>query len=131
MEFRDNGKTLGDLFADLSRDTAMLVHKEVELARTEVSEMLSRIARHVAFIAVGGFLAYAGLLVLLAACVVLLQVAGLTWWASALIVGIVAALVGYLLVLRGVSALQKASLVPTETIQTLKENAEWVKGQRT
>jgi hypothetical protein len=93
--------------------------------------MLSRMARHAAFIAVGGFLAYAGLLVLLAACVVLLQVAGLTWWASALIVGIVAALVGYLLVLRGVSALQKARLVPTETIQTLKENAEWVKGQRT
>jgi hypothetical protein len=131
MEFREDGKTLGELFADLSRDTAMLVHKEVELARTEVSSMLSRVTRHIVYIAVGGSLAYAGLLVVLAACVVLLQVAGLTWWAAALIVGIGAALAGYLLLQRGVSALQKASLVPTETIQTLKENAEWVKGQRT
>jgi hypothetical protein len=131
MDMRDDGKTLGELFADLSRETAMLVHKEVELARTEISTTLSRVTRHVAFIAAGGFLAYAGLLVLLAACVVLLQAAGLTWWASALIVGILAALIGYLLIQRGLSALQKSSLVPTETIQTLKENAEWVKGQRT
>jgi hypothetical protein len=131
MESANESKTLGELFADLSRDTAMLVHKEVELARTELSATASRITRHVVFIAAGGFLAYAGLLVLLGACVVLLQVAGLTWWASALIVGIVVALVGYLLLQRGLSALQKGSLVPTETIQTLKENAEWVKGQRT
>jgi Putative Actinobacterial Holin-X, holin superfamily III len=56
---------------------------------------------------------------------------GLTWWASALIVGIVVALVGYLVAQRGISGVQHDSLTPTETIETLKENAAWAKGQRT
>jgi hypothetical protein len=131
MEIRDDGRTLAELLAKLSRDTAALVHKEVELARTELSATLSHATRHVVFVAAGTLLAYAGLLVLLAAGVVLLQAAGLTWWASALIVGIVSALAGWLLVQRGISALQKSSFVPTQTIETLKENAAWVKGQRT
>jgi hypothetical protein len=69
--------------------------------------------------------------VLAAALVMLLELAGLTWWASALIVGIGVALIGYLFVQRGISALQKDNLAPTETIATMKENAAWAKGQRT
>ena len=38
---------------------------------------------------------------------------------------------GYLFVQRGISGLQRDSLTPTETIETLKENAAWAKGQRT
>lgn len=130
MESR-NDKSLGELFADLSQQTAMLVRKEVELARTEMSQKASRFGRHAAFIAAGGALAYAGLLALVGACVVILEALGMTWWASALIVGIVVTLVGYLVLQRGLSALQRDSLVPTQTVETLKENAEWAKGQRT
>jgi uncharacterized membrane protein len=124
-------RTIGELFAELSRDTATLVRKEVELARVEMSTKAARVGRHVAYIAVGGAVAYAGVLVLAAALVMLLELAGLTWWASALIVGIGIALVGYLFVQRGISALQKDNLAPTETIETMKENAAWAKGQRT
>jgi len=126
-----NEKSLGELFADLSRDTAALVRKEVELARTEMSTKASRFTRHAAYIAVGGAVLYAGVLALVAAAVIILEAVGLTWWASALIVGIVVALVGYLFVQRGLSALQRDSLAPTETIETMKENAAWAKGQRT
>ena len=126
-----NEKSLGELFADLSRDTAALVRKEVELARTEMSAKASRFTRHAASIAVGGAVLYAGVLALVAAAVIILEGVGLTWWASALIVGIVVALVGYLFVQRGLSALQRDSLAPTETIETMKENAAWAKGQRT
>lgn len=124
-------RTLGELFAELSRETATLVRKEVELARVEMSAKAALVGRHVAYIAVGGAVAYAGVLVLAAALVMLLELAGLTWWASALIVGIGVALIGYLFVQRGISALQKDSLAPTETIETMKENAAWAKGQRT
>jgi fatty acid desaturase len=123
-------RTLGELFAELSRDTATLVRKEVELARVELTTKAARVGRHVAYLAVGGAVAYAGVLVLAAALVMLLELAGLTWWASALIVGIGIALVGYLFVQRGLSALQKENLAPTETIETMKENAAWAKGQR-
>ena len=91
----------------------------------------SRFARHASYIAIGGAVLYAGVLALVAAAVIILEAAGLTWWASALIVGIVVALAGYLFVQRGLSALQRDNLAPTETIETLKENAAWAKGQRT
>jgi hypothetical protein len=124
-------RSLGELFAELSRDATTLIRKEFELAKAETSANLARLGRHAAYIAVGGALAYAGLLTIVAALVVILQVVGLTWWASTLIVGIVVLLVGYLLVQRGLSALQRDRLTPTETIETLKENAAWAKGQRT
>jgi hypothetical protein len=131
MEPRKDDKSLGELFSELSRDTAELVRKEVQLARTEMTARASKVGRHVIFIAIGGFIAYAGLLALVAALVIVLEAVGLTWWASALIVGIVVALAGYLFVQRGISGLQRDSLTPTETIETLKENAAWAKGQRT
>ena len=131
MEARNSDKSLGELFAELSQDTATLIRKEVELARVEMTTRASRAARHAAYIAVGGAIAYAGLLAIVAALVIILQAIGLVWWASAAIVGIVVALIGYLFVQRGISALQRESLTPTETIQTLKEDAAWAKGQRT
>jgi uncharacterized membrane protein len=131
MEPRREEKSLGELFGELSRDTAELVRKEVQLARTEMAAKASRMGRHVAYIAVGGFIVYAGVLALVAALVIILHAVGLTWWASALIVGIVVALAGYLFVQRGISGLQRTNLTPTETIETLKENAAWAKGQRT
>ena len=124
-------RSLGELFAELSRDATTLIRKEFELAKAETSANFARLGRHAAYIAVGGALAYAGLLTIVAALVIVLQVLGLTWWASTLIVGIVVLLVGYLLVQRGLSALQRDRLTPTETIDTLKENAAWARGQRT
>jgi Putative Actinobacterial Holin-X, holin superfamily III len=71
------------------------------------------------------------MLAIVAALVVVLEAMGLTWWASALIVGIVVALAGYVVAQRGIWGLQRDSLTPTETIETLKESAAWAKGQRT
>ena len=131
MQTARDDRSLGELFAELSRDATALIRKEFELAKTETAANLSRMGRHAAYIAVGGALAYAGLLTIIAALVVVLHVLGLTWWASTLIVGIVVALAGYLFVQRGLSGLQRDRLTPTETIETMKENAAWAKGQRT
>lgn len=131
MQSVRDDRSLGELFAELSRDATTLIRKEFELAKTEMAVNFSRLGRHAAYIAVGGALAYAGLLTIVAALVVILHVLGLTWWASTLIVGIVVALAGYLLVQRGLSALQRDRLAPTETIETLKENAAWARGQKT
>ena len=63
-------RSLGELFAELSRETGVLVRKEVELATTEMTAKARTAAAHVGTIAAGGALAHAGLLVLLAACVI-------------------------------------------------------------
>jgi hypothetical protein len=118
-------RSLGDLFAELSRETGVLVRKEVELATTEMTAKARTAAGHVGTIAAGGALAHAGLLVLLAALVIGLAQLGVTPWLSAMIVALAAMGIGYALVSKGRANLSRATLAPTETIETLKETATW------
>jgi hypothetical protein len=118
-------RSLGELFAELSRETGVLVRKEVELATTEMTSKARVAGGHVGIVAAGGALAHAGLLVLLAAFVIGLAQLGVTPWLSALIVSIVTMTVGYVLVNRGLSNLRRTSVAPRQTIETLKETASW------
>jgi hypothetical protein len=122
-------RSLGELFAELSRETSDLVRHEVALAKAELSETAARVGRDVAFISIGGALTYAGVLALMASLVMGLAAAGLVWWAAALIVGLVVLTVGYISTQMGLSALKREQLRPTQTVDTLKENAQWAKGQ--
>jgi predicted phage tail protein len=118
--------SLGRLFRDLADDLSNLTRKELELARTETMEKVSHASKAVISMAIGGFLAYAGLLVLLAAAVMVVA----TWvpyWLSAVIVGGVVLIIGAILLQSGRSALQETSITPEKTVDTMKENAQWVK----
>ena len=129
MQARKDDRSLGELFADLARDMGVLVRQEVGLATTEMTHKATRAGRELAVLAVGGLVAYAGLLGILAAIVIGLATAGLPWWLAALVVGVVVALLGVVLVQRGLAALKHADLAPRETMQTLKEDTQWVKDQ--
>jgi hypothetical protein len=130
MQGRDSkdDRSLGELFSELAQDTSTLVRKEVQLAKTEMSQKASRVGKDVGFLAVGGAVAYAGLLAVLAGVIVLLgQV--IPMWLSALLLGLVVAGVGYFLVRRGLDALKREDLAPRQTIETLKEDQQWAKDQ--
>jgi uncharacterized membrane protein YqjE len=123
-------RSLGDLFAELSRDTSTLIRKEFELAQVEMSRKLSHAARQVAFLLVGAAVVYAGLLALVAGLVlILVRMGAAPSWAAALIVALAVLAIGGLLVGRSISALRAASLVPTKTIQSVRETTEWAKDQ--
>ena len=128
MAPQDN-RSLGELMAELSSETSRLVRKEVELATTELTATARTAGGHVATAAVGGALAHAGLLVLLAAIVIGLAQLGVTPWLSAAIVAIATMVIGYVLVNKGVSSLRNTSVVPTQAIQSLKEDAKWTTRQ--
>lgn len=121
-------KSLGELFADLSRETSTLVRQEVALARVELSEKGSKVGKNVAFLAMGGAIAYAGFLVLLAAAVIVLANV-IPLWASALVVGLIVAAVGYFLVQKGMTTLREMDLAPRETLESLREDKEWLQRQ--
>jgi hypothetical protein len=129
MAVRGEERSLGELFGDLARDTGTLVRQEVELAKTEMTQKASRAARDVGLLAAGGLVAYAGFIGILAAIVLGLVAAGLDPWLAALLVGAVVAAVGALLVQRGLSALKREELAPRQTVETLKEDAQWAKEQ--
>ena len=121
-------KSIGELFADLARDTAALMRQEVALARAEIGGTASRVAPNLASIAVGAAVAFAALLSIVAAAIILLA-EWLPWAAAALIVGIAVGIVGYLLVTNAVSALKRTDFTPRQTVETLKEDARWAKEQ--
>jgi hypothetical protein len=122
-------RSLGDLFAELTRDTSTLVRKEIELAKTELGQKVSTAGKNVGFLAIGGAVAYAGVLALIGGVILLLAQALDSLWLSALLVGLVVAGAGYMLVQKGLTALRNVDLVPHKTIETLKEDKEWAKDQ--
>jgi len=128
MDTSRDERSLGQLFGELSRQTGELVRHEVALARTELGQKASEVGKDVGFLAIGGAVAYAGLLAIIAAVIVLLANV-VPWWLSALIVGVVVAGIGYVLVQKGLSALKKQNMAPKQTLDTLKEDAEWAKQQ--
>jgi hypothetical protein len=121
-------KPLGELFSDLASDMSNLVRQEVELAKVEVGQKAKHIGRNIGYLVVGGAIAYAALLAVIAAIILLLDNVMPSWGAS-LLVGVVVAGIGWLLIGKAVSALQQTDVTPRETVETLKEDAAWVKQQ--
>src|SRR3954453_4403476 len=110
-------RSLGELFSDLSRETSTLVRHEVDLARTEITQKASKVGKDVGTLAVGGAIAYAGFLAILAAVIIILA-SFIPWWLSALIVGLVVAVIGYFLVQKGLNDLKRQDMAPKQTIET-------------
>lgn len=129
MQQNKQERSLGELLGDLARETGDLVRQEVQLAKAEMSENISNVTKNIGFLAIGGALAYAGLLAIVAALIIGLGQLGLSWWLSALIVGLVVAGIGYFLVQKGLNAIKQRNLAPEKTLETLKEDVEWAKKQ--
>lgn len=121
-------KPLGDLFGDLASEMGNLVRQEVALAKVEVTQKAKRIGRNVAYLVIGGAIGYAALLAVIAAIIMLLARV-MPWWGSALLVGILIAGISWLLIGKALSALQETEITPRETVETLKEDAAWMKQQ--
>lgn len=121
--------SLGELFSRLAQETTTLVRQEVQLAQAELKQSARQAGRGIASLLVGGAIAYAGFLAILAAIILGLIETGMSWWLSALIVGVVVIIIGAALIMRARAGLQPENLAPTETIESLKEDREWVQEQ--
>jgi hypothetical protein len=129
MATNTDPRTLGAMFADLTRETRALVQQELQLAKTELAQNASRMTGTVTMIVAGGLIVYGGLLAIVAAVVLGLIAIGLAAWAAALLGGVVIAGIGYALVRAGMSSFKPRDLTPRQTIETLKEDARWLKTQ--
>jgi len=129
-QLRDE-RSLGDLFSELAQETSTLVRQEVRLAKAELTQSATEAGRGVALLLAGGAFAYAGVLALLAAVILGLWEAGVESWLAALIVGLVVVAIGVILVLRARETLSALSLAPRKTVESLKEDKEWVREQIT
>jgi len=122
--FEREGPSIADLISDLTRETSELIRKEMELARLEMSQAIARIETGVSSMAIGGVVAVAGFLVLLAAAVLGLDLVVHAPWLSALIVGGVAVAIGAVLLAVGKSRL--THLTPERSLRSLRRDTELV-----
>lgn len=121
MELHKEDKTIGALISDLTRDLTTLFRQEILLAKTEMSEKVGQAESGMTMLIIGGAVAYAGLLLLLAAAVLGLSLY-LEPWVAALIVAVVVLVIGLIMVSKGKSNLKARNLVPEKTVESLQRD---------
>jgi hypothetical protein len=120
--------SLGELFGRLTSDLGDLMRSEIELARVEIREEAGKAGKAAGMLGAGGLVAYLGLaLVATAAAWGLAEVTDAGW--AFLVVGLVVGAVGAVLVMLGRERLREVRPVPEETVETLKEDAQWARAQ--
>jgi len=123
-----HNRSIGELLSDLSSQTRELISEEIALAKAELSQKVARIARSSLWFVAAGVLAFAGLLALLATAVLgLIAAFAMQPWLAALIVTLVILGAAFVAMQSGRSLLSQDSLAPRQTIESLKENAAWIK----
>ncbi len=128
MDAPRNERSLGELFSELSQKTSLLIRQEVQLARTELSQKAAQAGRGGAMLGAGGVIVNAALLTFVATLVLLLVQLGLDAWAAAGLTAVLLAGLGYALVRSGVQKM-KQPMAPVETVDSLKETAQWLKNE--
>jgi H+/gluconate symporter-like permease len=125
------------LLRELRDDASTLLKQQVTLAKVELKENVSRLGGHVAKIAVGGVVTFVGAIVLLIGLGqllgVLLEKAGMgedtAQWLGPVIVGLIVAVVGWMMLAKAKKALAKESIAPRQTIETLKADQQWAQNK--
>ena len=124
-------RSIGELFGQLTQDTALLVRQEVQLAKSEMQQKISRATRDLVSLATGGTVVLLGGLALTAALILVLAgPVGLAPWLAALLVGVVLAAGGYTMLHRGLSDLKRTDPTPRRTVESIKQDIQWAKEHR-
>ncbi|MDQ1902273.1 phage holin family protein [Paracoccus sp. WLY502] len=116
------------LASEALRLSGELVRKEVALAKAEVSQNIQRAGVAIGFIAAAGVIAIVTINVLVAALVAALAETELGPIWSAVIVGVVLAVLAYILLRKGTNDLKPEALMPSRTVQNVQRDAQTIKG---
>ncbi len=116
------------LVGDLINQTTELFRKEIQLLRAELSEKSSQATTAAGMILGGAVVGLVALNVLAAALVAALANIMDGGWA-ALIVGVVLAIVAYIMANKGISDLKMSNLTPDRTAHSVSKDAQMAKGK--
>jgi hypothetical protein len=133
---RERQKPIAGLVRELLDDAGELVREEVRLARAETHEKLSELGRNLVPIGVGAVLGLSAMLMLVAALehgLTALLAAflppGVAVWLAPLILAMALGVAAWSFINKGKTAIQRLSLVPERTRQTLQEDRAWIRSR--
>ncbi|MCU1453407.1 MAG: sle [Acidimicrobiales bacterium] len=129
IEPRQPDRSLSELVSDMTSDLSTLMRKEVELAREEIKEEVAK--ARTAGVSFGGA-AVAGLLTGVALVLTLGYTLDIFMpaWAAFLVVTLVLGAVAAAFATKGKREVQELNPKPEQTIETLKEDAQWLSERR-
>ena len=129
MSQQQSQQSLGQLFAEASRDLSALVHDEIELAKAEIRRDVKNGVTGGAMFGAAAFIALLAVILLSIAAAYGLVAAGLhPAWAFLIVAGVYL-LVAVIFVLMGKRTVSKVG-PPERTIRTSKETAAFLKHPR-
>ncbi|KUL25520.1 hypothetical protein ADL15_40500 [Actinoplanes awajinensis subsp. mycoplanecinus] len=117
---------MGELIGNISDDLSQLFRQEVELAKAELKQEAGKAGKAAGMLGGAGFAGYLSVVLLSFAAVFGLDAVMPMGWA-ALIVAVIWAAVGAVLYVAGKKKLETVDPMPRRTVDTLKEDAQWLK----
>jgi hypothetical protein len=122
--------SLPDLVSGIMDDIRTLMKQEMALGRAEVLQQINKTKRAAIAVSAGIGAGAVGVLFLLLLVVhAIHEAGGLPLWASYAIVGGVLVVIGCILFFVGKRQASQVNLVPRQTIESLRENVQWIKDQ--
>lgn len=120
-------RSIGELFSDLSQQTAELIRQEMRLAKAELGAKFADAGKHAMMIGAAVAFGLAAVVAVAAAVALVLVEVGVTPWLAAVITAAGMAAIAAVLAQSGISALRKQTIAPVETMHSLKETTQWLK----
>ncbi|MFI6852468.1 phage holin family protein [Streptomyces sp. NPDC050416] len=118
--------SVGELLSTVTSDVQQLLRQEAELAKAEVQQEATKAGKAAGMFGGAGFAGYmVAVFLTLAAMFALANVMDLGW--AALIVTALWAVIGAVLYRRGRERMRTVSPKPEQTLETLKEDAQWAR----
>lgn len=117
--------SIGELLRSAASDASLLVQQEISLAKAEIKESATHIRKMAMLFAFAAVLAVPGAIALTAFLIIALGLAIGSYWASALIIGVVLMAAAALLVRRGLAKVGDGKVGVQRTIRSLGEDARW------
>jgi uncharacterized membrane protein YqjE len=123
-------QSLGELVGRMTSDVGRLVSTQIELAKVEIQEEVRRAGKGAGMVGGGGLAAWIALLLLsMGVAFGIGNAIDSVGWGF-VIVGLVYAAVAAVLVLKGKEQITSATPIAEQTIETIKEDVEWARQQK-
>lgn len=126
----DSGPSLTSLVSGIIDDAQRLIRQEFTLAKTEVKEELNKAKSAAASFGAAAVVAVLAVILLSFMVVYLLNwLTGLELWGCYGIVGAVYLFVALILFYTGKNKAEQIHVVPRQTVETMRENVQWIRNQ--
>jgi uncharacterized membrane protein YqjE len=124
-----DSRSLGEIVSDVTEDISTLIKQELDLAKTELKQELAQAGKGAGLLGGAGVAGHL-VLVFLSLTLMFLLDDWMPLEVAALIVTVIWAVAAGVLALVGKKAVQQSNPQLPKTQQTLKEDAEWVRAQK-